>query len=54
MKGEYVFNDAKNFHDYTNDIDINIRYKIELICNNLNIKCINIPNDNHKIIIILL
>jgi hypothetical protein len=51
MKGEYefiVFNDAKNFPDYTNEGDINIRSKIELICNNLNIKCINIPNDNHK------
>ena len=32
----------------TNGNDITIKKKIEDICNKLNIKCINIPNENHK------
>lgn len=51
FKGEYefiVFNDAKDFSDFTNGGDITIKTQIEDICNKLNIKCINIPNENHK------
>jgi hypothetical protein len=51
FKGDYeliVFNDAKDFPDMTNGNDITIKKKIEDICNKLNIKCINIPNENHK------
>lgn len=50
FKGDYefiVFNDAKNFPDYTNDNDITIKTKIEETCEKLNIKCINIPNEHH-------
>jgi hypothetical protein len=51
FKGDYefiVFNDAKDFPDYTNYGDNTIKYQIELLCNDLNIKCINIPNEHHK------
>jgi hypothetical protein len=54
FKGEYefiVFNDAKDFPDFTNDGDVTIKNKIEELCSRLNIKCINIPNDKHKLII---
>ena len=44
-----VFNDAKDFEDYTNFNNIHIKKEIEETCNQLNIKCINIPNENHKI-----
>jgi hypothetical protein len=53
FKGEYefiVFNDAKDFPDFTNDGDVTIKNKIEMLCSKLNIKCINIPNENHKLI----
>jgi len=46
-----VFNDAKDFPDYTNFNDITIKKEIEETCKNLNIKCINIPNDHHKILL---
>lgn len=52
VKGEYefiVFNDAKDFPDYTNDGDITIKNQIERLCEKLKIKCINIPNESHKI-----
>jgi hypothetical protein len=51
FQGEYefiVFNDAKDFPDFTNNNDITIKTQIEDICNKLNIECINIPNDHHK------
>lgn len=51
MKNEYefiVFNDAKEFPDFTNDGNINIKKEIENKCKELNIKCINLYNDNHK------
>jgi hypothetical protein len=51
FQGEYefiVFNDAKDFPDYTNGNDITVKQQIEDICNQLNINCINIPNNNHK------
>ena len=43
-----VFNDAKDFPDNTNYHDITMRKQIEDMCKKLGIKCINIPNDNHK------
>lgn len=52
FQGEYefiVFNDAKGFPDLTNDGDITIRKQIEDICKKLDIKCINISNEHHKI-----
>lgn len=51
MKCEYefiVFNDAKQFPDFTNGGDINIYTQIIDICNKLEIKCINIPNEEHQ------
>ena len=51
FKGDYefiVFNDAKGFPDFTNDGDVSIKSQIELRCETLGIKCINIPNENHK------
>lgn len=51
FKGDYefiVFNDAKDFADFTNDGDITLKQQIEDMCNTLNIKCINIPNDHHR------
>ena len=52
FKGNYefiVFNDAKDFPDFTNGDDITIKKQIEDLCHELNITCINIPNNNHKI-----
>jgi hypothetical protein len=49
--GDYefiVFNDAKDFPDFTNSNDETVKYKIEETCKKLNILCINIPNNNHK------
>jgi hypothetical protein len=51
FKGEYefiVFNDAKDFPDFTNGNDVTIKTQIEDICSTLNIKCINIPNNTHR------
>ena len=51
FKGDYefiVFNDAKNFRDFTNGGNVNMRGKIEDKCKELGIQCINIPNDHHK------
>lgn len=51
FQGEYsfiVFNDAKDFPDFTNGNDITIKNEIQNICDKLNIKCINIPNEHHK------
>ena len=39
-----VFNDAKDYPDYTNRNDITMKKQIEDICSKLNIKCINIDN----------
>jgi hypothetical protein len=50
FKGEYefiVFNDAKDFPDFTNYNDVTIKTQIQELCNKLKIKCINIPNDYH-------
>ena len=52
FQGEYefiVFNDAKDFPDFTNGNDIKIKTEIQKTCNKLNIKCINIPNEHHKL-----
>jgi hypothetical protein len=53
VKGEYkfiVFNDAKDFPDRSNGGDTNIRQQIRTICSNLNIECIDIPNEKHRLI----
>lgn len=50
FEGEYefiVFNDAKDFPDFTNGNDVSIKSKIENVCSSLNIQCINIPNGQH-------
>lgn len=52
FKGEYefiVFNDAKSFPDFTNGGNTTIKNSIEMLCNKLEITCINIPNEQHKI-----
>ena len=51
FQGDYefiVFNDAKDFPDFTNGNDITIKQQIQDICNKLNITCINIPNEHHR------
>lgn len=51
LKNDYefiVFNDAKDFPDFTNGGSLKIRKIIENTCNHLGIQCINIPNDHHK------
>jgi len=51
MKCEYeflVFNDAKDWPDFSNGGDPTMRAQIEAKCVELGIKCINIPNDSHK------
>ena len=51
FKGEYefiVFNDAKSFPDFTNGGNTTIKNSIEMLCNKLEITCINIPNEQHK------
>jgi hypothetical protein len=53
MKCDYefiIFNDAKDFPDFTNGNDISIKKLIEDTCKKFNIKCINIPNEHHKLI----
>ena len=53
MKCKYefiVFNDAKDFCDFTNGGDITIKATIENICKQLNIQCININNQHHATI----
>lgn len=52
MRDDYefiVFNDAKEFPDYSNGGDVQIKGMIENTCNKLNIKCINIPNNHHLV-----
>ena len=51
FQGEYqfiVFNDAKDFPDYTNGNDITIKTEIQDVCAKFDILCINIPNKHHK------
>ena len=45
-----VFNDAKEFPDYTNDNDITIKKQITNTCDELGIKCYELFNDNHRYI----
>ena len=50
MKCDYefmVFNDAKDFCDFTNGGDITIKTAIEDMCKKLNIQYINITNQHH-------
>jgi hypothetical protein len=51
MKCEYeyiVFNDAKAFPDFTNDGDSTVKDNIRMVCEQLDITCIDIPNNHHK------
>jgi hypothetical protein len=53
FQGEYefiVFNDAKDFPDFTNYNNITIKSEIQNTCSKLNITCINIPNNHHKLL----
>lgn len=50
LKNEFefiVFNDAKDFPDYTNGGDITIKNKIEEKCKELGLKCITLENHSH-------
>lgn len=42
-----VFNDSKDWPDITNFNDVSIKPNIIKICNDLGVKCINIPNSHH-------
>jgi hypothetical protein len=51
LKGSYefiVFNDAKEFPDFTNGGDLSIKGRIMELCAKLNIRCIDIPNEHHR------
>jgi hypothetical protein len=51
VKGDYefiVFNDAKDWPDFTNFNDTTIKTQIQKTCETLGIRCINIPNEHHK------
>jgi hypothetical protein len=51
MKSAYeyvVFNDAKDFPDFTNGGDVLLRQKIRDTCTRLGVLCVDIPNDYHK------
>jgi hypothetical protein len=51
FRGDYefiVFNDAKDFSDYSNFNDPTLKTQITQVCRDLDIKCINIPNDHHR------
>lgn len=53
FKGDYefiVFNDAKDFPDFTNGGDITLTTQIKETCSRLKIKCIDIPNSEHQYI----
>ena len=43
-----VFNDAKQFPDYTNFEDPTVHSRIVHMCTTLGIQCINLPNDHHR------
>lgn len=52
FQGDYefiVFNDAKDFADFTNGDNPHIKTDIQNICHKLNITCINIENEHHKL-----
>ena len=43
-----VFNDAKDWKDFSNFNDDTLKEKIKNLCFELDIKCIDIPNQHHK------
>ena len=43
-----IFNDAKDFPDFSNGGDITIKQKIENVCKELGIQCVPIPNQKHQ------
>jgi len=51
IKDDYrfvVYNDAKDWPDFSNHYDASIRKEIMMTCERLNIECINISNDHHR------
>lgn len=51
VKDDYkfiVYNDAKDWPDFSNHNDDTIKKEISRTCERLNIECINIPNEHHK------
>jgi hypothetical protein len=53
VKGDYtftVFNDAKKFPDFSNFGDPSVHSQIRKTCERLNIRCLDIINDNHAYI----
>lgn len=51
VKDDYkfvVYNDTKDWPDYSNHNDPTIKKEIVKTCERLNIECINIPNDHHR------
>ena len=43
-----VFNDAKDFPDFTNGNDVTVKRQIQDTCRALSIQCISVPNEHHK------
>jgi hypothetical protein len=51
MKSAYeyvVFNDAKDFPDFTNGGDVSMRQQIRDTCTRLGVQCVDIPNAQHQ------
>lgn len=46
-----IFNDAKDWEDFTNYNNPSIKKEITSLCAKLNIECINIPNEHHKSVV---
>jgi hypothetical protein len=44
-----VFNDAKDFPDFSNFNDISLKQQIRDMCTLLKIQCIDIPNQHHRV-----
>lgn len=51
VKDDYkfiVYNDAKDWEDFSNHNDVSLKKEIIKTCERLNIECINIPNQHHR------
>jgi len=51
VKDDYkfiVYNDAKDWPDFSNHYDSTVRKEIMKTCERLNIQCINLPNEHHR------
>ena len=52
VKDDYkfiVYNDAKDWPEFSNHYDSTVRKEIMKTCERLNIQCINLPNEHHRI-----